>query len=106
MQTSGSTNLDEGLRLGYEVAARNFVSKGENRVILLSDGVANVGPVEAEEMLANVEQHREQGIKCSVFGFGVGTYNDANLEQLADKGEREFFTKSHQRISELIAGIS
>ncbi|MFT5240212.1 MAG: Ca-activated chloride channel family protein [Kiritimatiellia bacterium] len=87
LQTSGSTNLDAGLKLGYEVAARSFRSKAENRVLLLSDGVANLGTVEADAILASVGAYRAQGIKCSVFGFGIGTYDDAKLEQLADQGD-------------------
>jgi len=44
LQASGMTELEEGLKLGYEVAARGFKSGGANRVLLLSDGVANLGP--------------------------------------------------------------
>ena len=87
LQTSGSTNLEEGMRLGYDVAARGFVSRGENRVLLLSDGMANLGSVEAADILNKVAAFRAQGVRCSVFGFGLGSYNDTMLESLADKGD-------------------
>ncbi|TFH17112.1 MAG: DUF3520 domain-containing protein, partial [Lentisphaerales bacterium] len=90
LRTSGSTNLEEGLGTGYRAAARAFVPRGENRVLLLSDGVANLGGIEAEQILASIEAHRKQGIYCSVFGFGLGTYNDALLETLADKGDGSY----------------
>jgi len=86
LQCSGSTNIEEGMAQAYAVAARNFRSGAENRVLLLSDGVANLGSVEAESILAKVEAFRRQGVYCSVFGFGTGTYDDTMLETLADKG--------------------
>jgi Ca-activated chloride channel family protein len=87
LQTYGSTHLEGGLRLGYEVAARNFRSGALNRVLLLSDGVANLGAATAQGILAQVESYKNQGIYCSVFGVGQGTYNDTMLETLADKGD-------------------
>lgn len=87
METQGATHLEGGLRLGYEMAARHFGSGCLNRVILMSDGVANLGAATAGEILKQVENSRKQGIYCSVYGFGQGTYNDAMLESLADKGD-------------------
>ncbi len=62
LSAAGSTDLEAGLRLGYEVAARGFRSGAANRVILLSDGVANLGAGRADAILASVAQHRRQGI--------------------------------------------
>jgi Ca-activated chloride channel family protein len=87
LQANGSTNLEEGMDRAYQVAARSFVSKGENRVLLMSDGVANLGGMGAAEILKKVEEYRKQGIFCSVFGLGIGTYNDEMLEALANKGD-------------------
>ena len=87
LQCGGSTNLEEGMHRAYGLAAANFIPKGENRVLLLSDGVANLGSGAAEDILAKVDQYRRQGITCSVFGFGMGTYDDTMLETLANKGD-------------------
>ncbi|MEI6971161.1 MAG: von Willebrand factor type A domain-containing protein [bacterium] len=87
LQTSGSTNLEEGMREGYKLAARRFVPGAVNRVLLLSDGAANLGSVEASQILTAVESFRKQGVYCSVFGFGIGTYNDEILKALASKGD-------------------
>ena len=87
LQCNGSTNLEDGMRRAYEQAARAFVPGGENRVILISDGVANLGADNAQDILREVEAFRKQGVTCSVFGVGEGTYNDAMLEDLANKGE-------------------
>jgi len=87
LQCNGSTNLEEGLRQAYEMAARSFMPGAENRVILISDGVANLGADSAQEILGKVDAFRRQGITCSVFGVGAGTYNDRMLEELANKGD-------------------
>jgi len=87
VECGGSTNLEEGMDRAYQIASRNFVSKGENRVLLMSDGVANLGGMAAKEILQKVEKYRRQGIFCSVFGFGIGTYDDEMLEALANKGD-------------------
>jgi len=87
LQCNGSTNLEEGLRRAYEQAVQAFVPGAENRVILISDGVANLGADSAQEILDKVAANRKQGITCSVFGVGAGTYNDQMLEGLANKGD-------------------
>ncbi len=82
LQPEGSTNAEAGLRVAYDMAGE-FQRPGEiSRLILASDGVANVGNVLADEIL----QHAEEGIALSTFGFGMGNYNDVLMEQLADKG--------------------
>ena len=90
LKTSGSTQLEGGLKLGYETAARGFRPGASNRVLLMSDGVANLGAGDAEAILRTVEQFRKQGITCSVLGFGSGIYNDPMLEKLADKGDGQY----------------
>jgi Ca-activated chloride channel family protein len=87
LQCNGSTNLEDGMRTAYQQAARAFRPGGENRVILVSDGVANLGAGEAPEILSRIDAYRRQGITCSVFGVGQGTYNDKLLEQLANQGD-------------------
>ncbi|MCX7007921.1 MAG: DUF3520 domain-containing protein, partial [Kiritimatiellaeota bacterium] len=86
IQAACFTHLEAGLKLAYRTAARGFVSGASNRVILMSDGVANVGADETAELLAQVEQYRKQGLFCSVFGLGTGTYDDTMLQALASKG--------------------
>lgn len=86
LQCNGSTNLEDGMRMAYQLAARAFRPGGENRVILISDGVANLGADNAQDILRQVDAFRKQGVTCSVFGVGKGTYNDAILDELANKG--------------------
>ncbi len=82
-----NTNVDAGLTLGYQMAAANLVERGTNRVLLLSDGVANTGVTDVDGMLANVRAHRQRGIFLTCVGVGMGNHNDTLLEQLADRGD-------------------
>ena len=58
-----------------------------NRVILCSDGVANVGQTEADAILGEVRGYVEEGVTLATFGFGMDNYNDTLMEQLADNGD-------------------
>lgn len=83
----GSTNAEEGLRLGYDLADRGFRSGAINRVILCSDGVANVGATGPEAILRRIGDEARRGIELTTVGFGMGNYNDALMEQLANQGD-------------------
>jgi Ca-activated chloride channel family protein len=85
-----STNVEAGLRLGYQLAAAAFRPEAVNRVILCSDGVANVGLTNADGILDYVHGYTERGITLTAVGVGLGEYNDALLEQLADKGDGNY----------------
>lgn len=87
LHTSGATNAEAGLRLGYELARRHAVPGAINRLILCSDGVANIGRTGAETILAAVRAEADRGISLTTVGFGMGNYNDTLMEQLANKGD-------------------
>lgn len=81
-----STNTEAGLRLGYELAHRNYRDGAINRVILASDGVANVGNTDPNALAQYAQDYYGRNIFLSTVGVGHGNYNDVLLEQLADKG--------------------
>jgi Ca-activated chloride channel family protein len=87
LQPDGSTNAEEGLRLGYEMATANYQADRINRIILCSDGVANVGRTGPDAILETVRQQAREGITLTTIGFGMGNYNDVLMEQLADNGD-------------------
>ena len=87
LRPEGSTNAEDGLRLGYEMARRGYRPNAMNRVVLCSDGVANVGRTGPESILAQVRTEADRGIHLTTIGFGMGNYNDVLMEQLADKGD-------------------
>ena len=87
LQPGGSTNLEAGLRLGYELARETLTEDGIDRVVLASDGVANVGLTDADGILRRISEDAAAGIELVSIGVGMGNYNDALLEQLADQGD-------------------
>jgi Ca-activated chloride channel family protein len=87
LHPEGSTNAEAGIRLGYKMALRAYNPNGINRVIVCSDGVANVGNTEADVILDEIRGHVEEGVTLTTIGFGMDNYNDTLMEQLADNGD-------------------
>ena len=86
LEAGGSTAGAEGIRQAYALAERNFDPTGVNRVILATDGDFNVGITSRDELKGFVERQRGKGIFLSVLGFGMGNYNDAMAQALAQNG--------------------
>jgi uncharacterized protein YegL len=82
---NGSTNLHAGLMLGYKEAQKNFRKDTTNRVILLTDGIANVGVTEPKQIAAASSELNGQGIDLSTIGVGLDLNNDL-LRTLATSG--------------------
>ena len=82
----GSTAGAEGIRQAYALAQRNLDPSGINRVILATDGDFNVGITDPNELKGFVERERGKGIFLSVLGYGMGNYNDALMQSLAQNG--------------------
>src|ERR1035437_1980182 len=87
LQPEANTNAEAGLRLGYQMARSQFLEGGINRVVVATDGVANTGNIDAATILDEVGAGATSGIQLVAVGVGMGDYNDALLEQLADKGD-------------------
>jgi len=90
LQASGSTAGGAGIVLAYEVAKRNFIRGGNNRVILCTDGDFNVGVSSTGELERLVEEKRKDNIYLTVIGLGTGNYKDSRMETLADKGNGNY----------------
>lgn len=86
LRTEGVTNAEAGIRLGYRQVMKEFKPDGINRVILCSDGVANMGQTESDAILAEIRSHVQEGVTMTTIGFGMDNYNDTLMEQLADGG--------------------
>ncbi|MER6284091.1 vWA domain-containing protein [Streptomyces sviceus] len=82
-----STNLGAGVETGYETAVEGLREGATNRVVLISDALANDGETDPDAILDRIDTaRREHGI--TLFGVGVGSdYGDALMERLADKGD-------------------
>ncbi|TWR30518.1 DUF3520 domain-containing protein [Mucilaginibacter pallidiroseus] len=90
LESGGSTAGGAGIKLAYKIAAENLIAKGNNRIILATDGDFNVGASSDDDMEKLIEKVRESGIFLSVLGYGMGNYKDSKMETLADKGNGNY----------------
>jgi Ca-activated chloride channel family protein len=86
----GATNAEAGLQLGYELALQNSEPNFINRVILCSDGVANVGQTGPDAILKEIRAYVKEGITLTTVGFGMEHYNDILMERLANNGNGSY----------------
>jgi Mg-chelatase subunit ChlD len=90
LSPEGGTNLEEAMNLAYQTALKHYLANGANRVVLLTDGAANLGDVKPESLKAKVEANRKQGIALDCFGIGWDGYNDDLLEVLSRNGDGRY----------------
>ena len=101
IQPGGSTNLHAGLMLGYKEAQKNFRKDSTNRVILLTDGIANQGVTEPNRIAAESSEFNGQGLDLSTIGVGQDLNNDL-LRTLAKSGRGLYhFISDYQDIDKV-----
>lgn len=86
----GGTNGGAGIQQAYDLANKNFIKEGTNRVILATDGDFNIGITGEGELNTLIEAKAKSGVFLSVLGFGMGNLKDANMQRLADKGNGNY----------------
>ncbi|MBK9568763.1 MAG: von Willebrand factor type A domain-containing protein [Chitinophagaceae bacterium] len=86
LEAGGSTAGGAGIKLAYKTAKEYFIKNGNNRVILCTDGDFNVGESSDDAMERMIEAERKSGVFLTVLGYGMGNYQDAKMQKLADKG--------------------
>lgn len=90
LQAGGSTPGESGIKLAYSVARNHFIKKGNNRVILATDGDFNVGLKTEDELDELITMQRNYGIYLTCLGIGMGNYKDSKIQTLAQKGKGNF----------------
>lgn len=86
IQAGGTTNLSGGMLKGYEQVGSSKQDNYINRVLLLSDGLANEGITEPAKLQEIAKKYfREQGIGLSTFGVGAN-FNEQLMQQLSEYG--------------------
>ena len=104
LRSSGGTAMNDGMKLAYE-QARAMMSDGEvTRVIVCSDGDANIGPASPQAILDAVGGYVEEGIRLTTIGFGTGNYQDYMMEQLANRGNGNYFYIDSMRQADRVFG--
>lgn len=89
--SEGGTNLEEALKLAAELAQRGYDAAAQNRIVLLTDGAANLGNANPSALAARVESVRQQGIAFDACGVGLDGMDDTVLEALTRKGDGRYY---------------
>ncbi len=90
LRAGGSTAGGDGLKMAYDIARRNFIKAGNNRIVMTTDGDFNVGASSDADMETLIARERESGVNISILGYGMGNYKDSKLELLANKGRGNY----------------
>lgn len=86
LTAGGSTAMASGIELAYQQATKVLDGQSLSRVVILSDGDANVGPTGPKAILELIAGHVKEGVTVTTVGFGMGNYKDDVMEQFANKG--------------------
>ncbi len=90
LEAGGGTHGEGGIEMAYQVAEKNFIEGGNNRVILATDGDFNIGKSSDSELSELIKEKKESGVFLSVLGYGMGNYSDMRMETLADDGNGNY----------------
>ena len=89
--SEGGTNLEDALDLAAAKAAEHFDPQAMNRIVLLTDGAANLGDARPEELARRVVALRQRGIAFDACGIGSEELNDELLEEVTRKGDGRYY---------------
>jgi Mg-chelatase subunit ChlD len=87
----GGTNLEAAIKLGAELAARQFSAGAQNRIVLMTDGAANLGDADPAHLAALIETARGSGVAFDACGVGASGIDDTILEALTRKGSGRYY---------------
>ncbi len=91
LDSGGSTAGGAGIKLAYNVAAKNFIKNGNNRVILATDGDFNMGTSSSGALIRMIQDRKDEGTFLSILGFGMGNYKDGRMEDISNAGNGNYF---------------
>lgn len=91
LTAGGSTAMGAGIELAYAQAEATYRPGSVNRVIVASDGDANVGITSHGQLSAFIGKKAKKGITLTTLGFGNGNYKDTMMERLANDGDGNYY---------------
>lgn len=97
LEAGGSTNGGAGINRAYELAMKEKVTGGVNRVILATDGDFNVGVTGQDALVELVKQRAQGGVYLTVLGFGTGNLNDSMMDAITRDGNGNYFYIDSER---------
>ena len=89
--SEGGTNLEEALLSGLQLAKQQFLKGAQNRIILITDGAANLGDAKPKYLAGQVESMRRANISFDACGVGADGLNDEILNSLTKQGDGRYY---------------
>ena len=89
--SEGGTNLEQALNLSSELALRHQLDGAQNRIVLFTDGAANLGDADPDRLAERVKELRQQGLAFDIAGIGTNDTNDRLLSELARHGNGRYY---------------
>lgn len=89
LTAGGSTENGSGISLAYNIATENFIAKGTNRILLVTD---NDFATTDADMVEMIQQKQATGINLSIFGLGMDPLQKTRLAQLTKHGKGTYVT--------------
>ena len=86
LDASGSTAGGAAMKMAYDEAVEHYMTGGNNRIIMCTDGDFNVGVSDTDKLVEMVESYLDKGIYLSIMGFGMGNFQDSRMESLSNHG--------------------
>lgn len=103
----GGTNLEEALKLGEQLAQRHHLDGAQNRIVLFTDGAANLGDADPGSLADKIKDLRQKGISFDVAGIVADGLNDELLGEMARHGNGRYYVVGKgekDRFAEQLAG--
>ena len=89
--SEGGTNLEQAINLASELALRHKLNGAQNRIVLFTDGAANLGNADPARLSEKIETLRQQGLAFDIAGIGTDDLNDTLLAELARHGNGRYY---------------
>ena len=89
--SEGGTNLEEAIKLAEQMAERNQLASAQNRIVLFTDGAANLGNADPVRLAERVKVLRQKGIAFDIAGIAADGLNDELLGELARNGNGRYY---------------
>lgn len=95
--SEGGTNLEEAMKLGGQLAERYQLAGAQNRIVLFTDGAANLGDANPARLAGQVKAFRQKGLAFDIAGIGADGLNDRLLSGLARNGNGRYYVVGDEK---------
>ncbi len=95
--SEGGTNLEEAMKLGGQLAERHQLAGAQNRIVLFTDGAANLGDANPARLAEQVKAFRQKGLAFDIAGIGADGLNDRLLSELARNGNGRYYVVGDEK---------